>query len=200
MLQRKVLLALVAAVAVSALWIGQVNSQQQDPPAGQRQRGTRRQRDPEEARRRMEERRAQAAEQMRENLGANEEEWKVLQPRIEKVQTLARQSRVGIRGLMGRFGRRGRRSAEQARGEGDRRTAREVQGQREQTDIEKKTEALRKLLENKEAKAKAITGALGDLRKARDKVGQQLAKARDKLREVVTARQEAHLVLWGMLD
>ena len=62
-------------MAVSALWIGQVNSQQQDPPEGQGQRGTRRQRDPEEARRRMEEFRRRSDEQMREQLEVSEEEW-----------------------------------------------------------------------------------------------------------------------------
>ena len=192
MLQRKVLLALVAAVAVGVLWIGQVNSQQQDPPAGQRQPGTRRQRDPEEFRRRMEEWRRRSDERLREQLEVSEEEWKkVLKPRIEEVQTLLRQSRVGMRGMMGRFGRRGGRAGRQAR---------QVQGEREQTDIAKKTEALRTLLENKDAKTGAIKSALRDLQKARANASKKLAKARDKLREVVTARQEAHLVLWGLLD
>jgi len=192
MLQRKVLLALVAAVAVSALWIGQAISQQQDPPAGQQQRGMRRQRDPEEARRRMEEFRRRIDERLREQLEVNEEEWeKVLKPRIEEVETLLRQSRVGMRGMMGGFSRRGGRPGRQAR---------QVQGEREQTDVEKKTESLRTLLENKDAKTGSIKSALRDLQKARANASKKLAKARDKLREVVTARQEAHLVLWGLLD
>jgi len=42
----------------------------------------------EEGRQRMEQFRQQMSERLRESLGATPEEWKVLQPMIEKVQTL----------------------------------------------------------------------------------------------------------------
>ena len=180
--RQKALWVLVAAVAAGVLWVGQAISQQQDPPP----RGERRQRDPA----RMEEFRKRAAERMRENLGASEEEMKVLQPRIEKVQTLARQSRGGMRGMMG-GGRRGNRPG----GEGA--TARP---EREQTEIEKATGALSKLVADKESKPEAIKTSLATLRQAREKAKQELAKAQKELREVVTVRQEAQLVLMGLLD
>ena len=196
MLQRKVLLALVTAVAVGALWVGQAVSQQNE--GGDRQpRTSRGQRSPEEMRRRMEEWRARAAEQMREDLGASEEEWKVLQPMIEKVQTQLRQSRMGMRGMMGRFGGRGRRAGSQADVP---RPTDQTRVEREQTDLEKQTEALRQLLTNKEASPAAIKSGLGDVRKERDKAEKQLSKAREELRGVVTVRQEAQLVLMWILD
>ena len=180
MARQKALWVLVAAVAAGVLWVGQAISQQQDPPP----RGERRQRDPA----RMEEFRKRAAERMRENLGASEEEMKVLQPRIDKVQTLARQSRGGgMRGMMG-GDRRGNRPGQEARPE------------REQTEIEKATGALSKLVADKESKPEAIKTSLATLRQAREKAKQELAKAQKELREVVTVRQEAQLVLMGLLD
>ncbi|KPK84413.1 MAG: hypothetical protein AMJ81_05625 [Phycisphaerae bacterium SM23_33] len=139
----------------------------------------------------MEEFRAQAAQRMRESLGATEEEWKVLQPKVEKVQTLQRQSRGGMRGMTGQPGRRGR--APGAPGA-------EAAPAREQTEVEKATESLRKVLDNKEAPAGDIKAALETLRQAREKAAQELAKAQKDLREVVTVRQEAQLVLMGLLD
>lgn len=187
MVRRKALLALVAVAAVGAVWVGQAISQQQDRPRDRQPRGeARRQRDPEEMRKRMEQWRKRAAERMRESLGASEEEWKVLQPRIEKVQTLSRQLRSGaIRGR--RTGRRPRRPADAA-------------ADRKQTDIEKKVQALQKILQDKNSKAEQIKPALKAFREAREKVGKDLAKARKNLREVVTVRQEAQLVLMGLLD
>ena len=178
MMRQKVLLVLVAAAVAGMFWIGQAISQQGDDAT---ERGGRRQRDPEEMRKRMEEGRKRAAERMRESLGATEEEWKVLQPRIEKVQTLLWQSRAGTRGMMWRSERRER-------------------APREQTEVEKAAGALRKILENKESKPADIKAALGPLRQAREKVEQELAKARKDLREVVTVRQEAQLVLMGLLE
>jgi len=182
MARQKALWVLVAAVAAGVLWVGQAISQQQDPPP----RGERRQRDSA----RMEEFRKRAAERMREDLGVSEEEMKVLQPRLDKVQTLARQSRGGMRGM-----RTGSRRGNRPGGEGA--TARP---EREQTEIEKATGALSKLVADKESKPEAIKTSLATLRQAREKAKQELAKAQKELREVVTVRQEAQLVLMGLLD
>ena len=138
-------------------------------------------------RRRFEDFRKRMSDRMREQLGASEEEWKVLQPRIEKVQTLQRQGRGGFGGRG-----RGRRPGGDRRAEGD--------AQRDRPDVEKKSEALRNLLEDKASQAGAIKAALGALRKARVKAAQELATARKALREVVTVRQEAQLVLMGTLE
>ncbi|HAU37635.1 MAG TPA: hypothetical protein DCX07_07950 [Phycisphaerales bacterium] len=149
----------------------------------------RRDRDPEQMRQRMEQFRQQAMERMKEMMGASDEEWKVLQPRIEKVQTLSRQARGGMGFRMG--GRRGGRGGDQPP---------EAATDREQTDVEKKMSDLQKLLQNKDSKAEDIKTALTAYRDARAAVRAELEKAQKELREILTLRQEAQLVTMGMLD
>lgn len=196
MLRRRVVLVLVAATVVVGFWLTQALSQQtppdrQRPGAQARQRGDRSQR--------MEEFRRRAQERMREQLGATEQEWKVLQPRLEKVQQLQRQTRGGFGAFGGARGqaRRGRRAGA-AQPPGAQRP--EGAPEREQSDVEKKTEALRNLLDDEASAAGAIKAALGALRQAREKAQKDLAAARQELRQVVTVRQEARLVLMGTLD
>jgi len=183
MLRRSAMVMLVIMGIIGGCWIAQGLSQQSDEEGRQRDRGRDRRQRIEDFRRRMQER-------MRERLGATEEEWaKVLYPRIEKIQTLQRQSRGGF----GRwFRRRGRRS-----GEGQRPAGGE---ERQQSEVEKKTAALRSLLDDKASGAEAIKAALAALRQARAKVQQELLAARKELRGVVTVRQEAQLVLMSILD
>jgi len=187
MWRRTVMLSLTGVLVLGILGLGQALAQ--EPPDRRRA-----PRSPEEMRRRIEQFRQQMSDRMREQLGATVDEWKILQPRIEKVQQLQRQSRGGLRGLFGMFGRdRGRRG-----GPPDRR--REGETERERSDIEKKTEALRSLLEDESASADSIKAALGALRKARANAQKELAAARKELREIVTSKQEAQLVLIGILD
>jgi len=183
-------MCLAAALLVGALCVGQALCEEP-------RREGRRERSPEEWRERMEEFRQRAADQMRERLGVTEAEWKVLQPRMDKVQQLMRQSRGGFRGMLGMFGMSGR-GDRGRRGGDDRRP--EGQPEREQSDVEMKTGALRSLLEDETSSAGSIKAALGALRKARQKVQDELAIARKELREVLTARQEAQLVLMTLLD
>ena len=131
---------------------------------------------------RMAEWRARMAERLKESLGATEEEWEVLSPLIEKVTTLSFQARMG-----GRFGRMRRGGAE---GTSD----------QPQTEIAKATQALRELTEKEGATAEEFEAAMKALRQARAEVQKELAEARDALREVVTVKQEAQLVLWGLLE
>jgi flagellar motor protein MotB len=123
----------------------------------------------------------------KERLGVTDEEWKVLQPKIQKVQTLRRQSGGGggFRGMAGRRGGRG----------GEARPA-----ARQLSDVQKKAQELRTLLAKEDAKAGQIKEKLAALRKAREKAKKDLAAARKELREVVTVRQEAQLVLMGLLE
>jgi chromosome segregation ATPase len=177
-------LVVVAASVIGGCWLVQALAQQERPRDQARQPGDRRAR--------MEEFRRRAQERMREQLGATEEEWKVLQPRIEKVQQLQRQARGGFRGVGARTGRRAQRPGEAQRPEGA--------PVREQSEVEKKTEALRNLLDDKASGAPAIKAALAALRTARQKAQQELAAARKELRSIVSVRQEAQLVLMGMLE
>ena len=106
--------------------------------------------DPAAMQARMDQFRQQMSDRMRESFGATEDEWKVLQPKVEKVQTLARQSRGG--GGMGMmFGNRGGGPGGKDKGGNNRGPS-----DRPQSEVDKAVDALQKVLENKEVKAEEI--------------------------------------------
>ena len=128
----------------------------------------------------------QREERMKTGLGVNDEEWKALQPKVDAVQKARRDSFGGGGG----FG--GRRTG-QAGGTPDAAAP-------EKTDMQKKSDALRTLLENKDADPKAIQEALKAYRDERDKARETLKKAQAELKELLTAKQEAYMVLNGGLE
>jgi hypothetical protein len=138
------------------------------------------------------------SQRMQELFGATVEEWKILGPRVTKVQELSRQvGGGGFRGRMFGMGRRG--------GPGGPDGQRRFGGRpgapgREQTAVEKASEGLRTLLENTSATPEQIKQQLTTLRAAKEKAKQQLAVAQKELREVITLRQEAQCVMMGLLD
>jgi len=125
---------------------------------------------------------------IKERMGATDDEWKVLQPKIEKVQTAQRNARGGGFGFGG-GGRGGN------RGGGDAAAAPE-----NQSAAAKASSELRTTLENKDASADDIKAKLAALREAREKGKAEVAAAQKELKEVLTQRQEAVLVTMGMLD
>jgi len=187
-------------VIVGLLLVGP--SLSQPGQRGQRgQRGTGqgpggRQFDPQRMRQMMEQR-------MQEMLGATDQEWKVLGPRVMKVQDLSRQATGGGRGMM-MFGRGGRGVQGASQGnrpgapQGNRPDGRGMN--RELTEVEKIQRELQTTLENTATTPDQIKEQLTRLRAAREKAKQELAKAQQDLRQVLTLRQEATLVLMGMLD
>ncbi|HMO26056.1 MAG TPA: hypothetical protein PKB10_07285 [Tepidisphaeraceae bacterium] len=118
---------------------------------------------------------------LREQMQASDEEWTVLAPKIEKVQTILRESRMGGWGGRGGPGGRG----------GD---------QEPTTEIGRASRDLRTVLQNENASGEEITQALTAYRAAREKANVELAAARDDLKAVLTPRQEAILVMLGMLE
>jgi hypothetical protein len=62
------------------------------------------------------------------------------------------------------------------------------------------TQALRELLREEKAPPDQIKAGLTALRAARERTVQELVKTRQNLRQVMTLRQEALLVLNGLLD
>jgi hypothetical protein len=134
-------------------------------------------------------------QRLREQLGATEQEWKVLGPRVMTVAQLRRDaSGFGRGGMFGGFGRG--RGGPQGGRPGGRRDAPE----RELTEVEKASEQLRTLLDDTSAKPEDIKKQLTVLRASKEKARQKLAAAQQELRKVVTMRQEALLVLMGMLE
>jgi len=172
---RNVLLGVVVVVVLAALGFDLVFAQQTQPQ------DRRRRFDPAQMRERY-------LQRIKETAQIGDEEWTVLKPRIEKVQTLSRDVGGGGRGMF--FGQRRRR-----RDTGDTDEAAQPQ-----SDVAKALEELQKTLENEAATAAEIKGKLKTLREAREKAKQELAKAKEAVRELVTVRQEAQLVVMGILD
>jgi len=140
--------------------------------------------DPEQMRQMM-------AERMQEQLGITAEEWKVIGPRVEKVQTLSRDLNAGggmFGGRMGRMGGRGGRGGMMGAQNG------------EQTAVQKATEALRTTLDSANPSTDTIKQQLTALRQAKEKAKQELATAQADLRKVLSLPQEARCVLMGLLD
>ncbi len=199
MLARKTIWGVTAAVIVGLLLVSQSMSQprqrggNQGPggpggPQGMQGGPGGRQFDPARMREMMEQR-------MREQLGATEQEWKVLGPRVMKVSELNRQISGFGRGFGGPgFG--GRRGGPMGGPQGGQPGA----PQRELTEVEKASEQLQTTLEDTAATPDKIKAQLTALRAAKEKTKQELAVAQQELRKVVTVRQEAQLVLMGMLD
>jgi len=193
----------LVAMGLSA-WSSDVRAEEGGTPAAGGERRERRRRfDPERMRQRFNER-------IKERLGATDDEWQVLQPRLTKVMELRRNANTGsMRMLFGRRGRRGRRgrgsdragaSGAEARPAQGGRTQRPDRPQREPSEVRKKAGELSTTLEKKDATPDEIKAKLTALRTARDAARAELAKAQQQLREIVTQRQEAMLVLMGMLD
>lgn len=145
--------------------------------------------DPAEMRKRMEER-------MRENLGASEDEWKVIQPKLEKVMQ-ARMNTMGFggfgRGMGGGRGPGGGGPGGEGRG-GD------AGGERPQSETAKASEDLRKALEDKTTGNDVIKAKVEALRAAREKAKAEVVKAQKELKEILTVRQEAQMIAMGMLE
>lgn len=185
MLRSKGVLAIVLAVAVVTsvkLALAQDSRPANPGPGvvvgGGAWGGAGQQMDPEQMKKMVEQFRAQAAARMKEALGANDDEWKVLQPKIEKVQELTMQgSGMGMRIMP-------------FMAAGD---------PKEVPDVQKKFEALRKVLQNKDAKPADISTALTEYRDARAKSKEELEKAQKELKELLTVKQEAQLVGMGVL-
>jgi len=69
-----------------------------------------------------------------------------------------------------------------------------------QSAVEKAADQLQTTLENESASPEEIKKQLTTLRAEREKAKQELAKAQLELRQICTLRQEAQLVLMGMLN
>jgi len=118
---------------------------------------------------------------IKEQLKADDDEWKVLSPKIEKLMTAQRDARAGGGGFRGRGGGGG----------GDNQPT---------TPVAKASADLRTALDNKDTPAEDIAKKLAALREARDKARADLAAVQKELKEVLTQRQEAVLVTMGMLE
>ena len=158
-------------------------------------------------------------ERMKERLEVGDEEWKIIQPRLTKVVALQFQvASAGRSGFFGGFGGPGRggpgrggpggeagRRGDGGRGGqrgGDRGRGgpRGGDGDREMNATQAASQALREVLDKDDPSPDQIRAKLTALRAAKESARQELAAAQKNLREVLTLKQEAALVLGGQLN
>lgn len=197
-------LVLVAVVAVVLGGLGIEQALLAADAGGGGGGGGRGQRDPAQMQQRMEQFRQQAADRMKTTLGVTDEEWKVLQPKIDAVQTAARDLRSGAMGAMGAMGGMGgmfggRRGGGAPGADANAPAAPQPDPNRPQSDIQKKMTALQTVLANKEAKPEEIKTALAAVREARATAQAKLDAAEKELRAIVTVRQEGLLFTMNVL-
>jgi len=148
--------------------------------------------DPEQFRLRM-------MDELKTALGASDEEWKALSPKVEKVMTASREARFQGMGFGGRpFGGPG--GGPPGGGPGGTPGGNSTSGQQNQSPIAKASNDLRTALEDKSVSAEEIGKKLTALRDARTKAKDELNSAQKELRELLTQRQEAILVMRQILD
>jgi len=175
-------------------------------------------------------------ESIRQALEMTEEQWKVIEPRINRIYFLRDQSEIniGIGGggagySGGSSGHSGGAASNSGRSGGGVSTGTGTAGgyraqrssgggssgggmaqgwsgplwrlaDRELTEGEKICEQLLVLLEDKNSKDEQIKQEVAALRQARENAAKELPKARQELREVLAFRQQARLVLTGLLN
>lgn len=122
---------------------------------------------------------------LKEQLGAGDEEWKVLEPLILKVVQARREARVdAARGIGG--GRSFRGGPPVSRGDGP-------------SEVDEAEAALREVATDPDARGSDVARPLAEYRRARDAARQRLDAAEAELREVLTHRQEGVLIIAGIL-
>src|SRR5690242_20668539 len=127
-------------------------------------------------------------DRMKELMGANDDEWKALQPRIEKVQQLSRDaSNFGGIGLLMDFGQGGGGRGRGFGGPGG------PGGDRQPSAAQQKNTELVEVVKNKESSPEQLKEKLAAAKAARAQAKAELAKAQEELRELLTVRQEAVL-------
>lgn len=172
---------LLTALALSATAV-LANAQENENPGRQRG-GDRGNFNPEEFRQRM-------ADRLKTSLKITDEEWTVISPLIEKVQTAQREATAG---RFGGFGGGGGRGGDAGPGGGNRGGDTTRAGAAE-------SQALRTALESESTSPEDLKSKLNALREVRKKGASDLAAARADLQKVVTVRQEAVLVSMGILE
>jgi hypothetical protein len=147
--------------------------------------------------------RQRIADGLKQQLGADDQAWKVMEPRVMKVWDLSQQANAG--GRRGMFGMMGGR-----RGQGGQGAAADAGGQAppvrgsgpggELTALDKAMAQLRTTLENQSASPDDIKKQLTAVREAKMKSQQDLAAAQADLKQILTVKQEAQCVLLGLLS
>ena len=121
---------------------------------------------------------------LKERLGASDDDWKIIQPKLQKVVAL--RGATGQGGGAGGFGMMG------------------IMGGAAQspaaTDVSKAMRELRNALKDEKAKTEEIGAKLQAWRDARERAKSELTKAQADLIGILTARQEGVLLTMGFIQ
>ncbi|MEI8235127.1 MAG: hypothetical protein WCH57_10645 [Verrucomicrobiota bacterium] len=139
---------------------------------------------------RMEQFRQRINEFLKTSLKATDEEWAVIEPLLEKVEAKQREAMTARFSALG-GGRRGGHPDQQPSADRPNRPAPPSSGE---------TDALKAALESESTSPADIKAKLEAVRTARKKAAAELEQAREDLRKVLTQRQEATLVMVGILE
>jgi hypothetical protein len=133
-------------------------------------------------------------DRIKEQMGVtNEDEWKVIQGKLDPVMTKRMEAAGGMGGGF-RFGRGGGGGGAGGRGGDD-------NNDRPRSAVEQASRDLRTTLENKDATEDQVKEKLTAFREARDKARSELTAAQKELKEILApGRQEAVLVQYGFLE
>jgi hypothetical protein len=170
----------------------------------------------EQQRRMIEEQQALA---MQQALWADERQWEVIEPKLKKVQALREQAFIAIglpfqssftsgvvpgqtggQGFGGFAGGFQFQAGGVGQGMGFQTSSPFQNSDHLQTEGERICEELQFLLQVPDANPAEINLKLAALRQAREKAKRQLVQAQQELRKVLNFRQQARLVLMGLLD
>jgi transposase len=136
-------------------------------------------------------------------LGATDEQWKLIKPKLERVRQLRDRARSSVNLLLTMSNTAG--SARGRNPSAPRWTWMvpwKDKGPSELTETQRAANRLMALVDRNDTRAAQFQRAMTDLRKARREdagTKRQLAQARKDLRDALTPRQEAALVLMGWL-
>lgn len=143
---------------------------------------------------RMAQQRDRQQERLRQSLQMDEQEFAVVGPMIDQVQSYVRERQMASAFGAMRGGRGDGPRAWGQRGDDGPSFSAEAQAVREAA------AALREVIGQESGSADEVQEKLAALRSARSQLDAALGGARESLREVLTPQQEAVLVLQGVLD
>lgn len=137
-------------------------------------------------------RREQALTRIKEQLGATDDEWKVLQPKVDALMTAQADVRAGARGAAGGRGQRGNRGGQNAQPA--------ATPPANESAVAKAMTELRTAVADKATPPEELAKKLAALHEAKEKAAAARTAAQKDLKDLLTARQEAILVQNGMLE
>lgn len=155
--------------------------------------------------------REQEEQAMKQALGVDEAQWRKIEPKIEKVKTCRQRASISTRlpfssSFISTSSPQGGGFQFQSGGGSSNITTAQSSFQTQsrhsgqETQGERICRELNTLLDNPNSSPEAIRQKMTELRQERENAKRQLDKAQKELREVLTLRQQARLVLMGILD